>query len=170
MSLTSSFAAQSSTTPVLPYQIQRREVGPNDVQIAVEFCGVCHTDIHYARNDWGTTHYPVVPGHEIIGKVSALGAEVKHLQLGQRVGVGCFVDSCRTCSSCKANLEQYCLNGFTATYSSPSKDPGGFTYGGYSKSIVADKHFVLTIPEGMDPAGAAPLLCAGITTYSPLKH
>jgi uncharacterized zinc-type alcohol dehydrogenase-like protein len=170
MSLTACFAAQSSTTPVSPYQIERRAVGPKDVQIAIEFCGVCHTDIHYARNDWGTTTYPVVPGHEIVGKITALGAEIKHLKVNQRVAVGCFVNSCRTCSSCKADLEQYCLNGFTATYASPTKDPGGFTYGGYSQNIVVDEHFVLTIPDGLDPAGVAPLLCAGITTYSPLKH
>ncbi len=166
----SSFAAQSATSPLAPYQIERRDVGPKDVQIAIEYCGVCHTDIHQSKNDWGASNYPVVPGHEIIGKVSALGSEVKHLKIGQRVAVGCFVDSCHTCTSCNADLEQYCLNGFTATYNSATKDPGGFTYGGYSKSIVVDKHFVLTLPDGLDPAGAAPLLCAGITTYSPLRH
>jgi len=112
----------------------------------------------------------MVPGHEIVGKVTALGANAGHLKIGQQVAVGCFVNACRTCSSCQSNMEQYCLNGFTATYNSPSKDPGGFTYGGYSKSIVADQHFVLKIPDGLDPAGAAPLLCAGITTYSPLMH
>ena len=170
MQSTSSFAAQSPTSPLAPHQIDRRDVGPKDVQIAIEFCGVCHTDIHYSKNDWGGSVYPVVPGHEIVGKVTALGSEVSHLRVGQRVAVGCFVDSCHTCSSCKADLEQYCLNGFTATYNSASKDPGGVTYGGYSKSIVVDRHFVLTVPEGLDPAGAAPLLCAGITTYSPLKH
>ena len=112
----------------------------------------------------------MVPGHEIVGKVTALGANAGHLKIGQQVAVGCFVNACRTCSSCQADMEQYCLNGFTATYNSPTKDPGGFTYGGYSKSIVVDQHFVLKIPDGLDPAGAAPLLCAGITTYSPLMH
>ena len=170
MSSTPGFAAQSPTSPLAPHQITRRAVGPNDVQIEIEFCGVCHTDIHQSRNDWGATNYPVVPGHEIVGKVSALGLEVGNLQIGQRVAVGCFVDSCHVCSSCKADMEQYCLQGFTASYNSPSKDPGGFTYGGYSKRIVVDKHFVLTVPDGLDPAGAAPLLCAGITTYSPLRH
>ena len=146
MPFTSSFAAQSATSPLAPHQIDRRALGPKDVQIAIEYCGVCHTDIHQSRNDWGASNYPIVPGHEIVGKVSALGSEVKHLKLGQQVAVGCFVDSCHTCSSCKADLEQYCLNGFTATYNSATKDPGGFTYGGYSKSIVVDKHFVLTLP------------------------
>jgi uncharacterized zinc-type alcohol dehydrogenase-like protein len=122
------------------------------------------------RDDWGGANYPVVPGHEVVGKVTGIGSAVLDLQVGQRVAVGCFVDSCRTCSSCKLDLEQYCLNGFTATYGSPTEDEGGFTYGGYSESIVVDRHFVLTVPENLDPAGAAPLLCAGITTYSPLKH
>jgi uncharacterized zinc-type alcohol dehydrogenase-like protein len=140
------------------------------VQIQIEFCGVCHTDIHMVRDDWGGANYPVVPGHEVVGKVTGIGSAVLDLQVGQRVAVGCFVDSCRTCSSCKLDLEQYCLNGFTATYGSPTEDEGGFTYGGYSESIVVDRHFVLTVPENLDPAGAAPLLCAGITTYSPLKH
>jgi uncharacterized zinc-type alcohol dehydrogenase-like protein len=170
MSSISSYAAQSATSPLAPHQITRREVGSKDVKIDIEFCGVCHTDIHQSKNDWDISNYPIVPGHEIIGKVSALGSDVKHLKIGQRVAVGCFVDSCHQCSSCKADLEQYCLNGSTATYNSATEDPGGFTYGGYSQSIVVDNYFVLTVPDGLDPAGAAPLLCAGITTYSPLKH
>ena len=170
MSMTSSYSAQSSSTPLAHHLISRRSVGPGDVQIAIEFCGVCHTDIHHSRNDWGRANYPMVPGHEIVGKVTALGANVPGLSIGQQVAVGCFVNACRTCSSCQAHMEQYCLNGFTATYNSPTKDPGGFTYGGYSKSIVVNNHFVLKVPRGLDPAGAAPLLCAGITTYSPLKH
>ena len=170
MTSTPSYAAQSATAALAPHHITRRHLGVKDVQIAIEYCGVCHTDIHIAKNDWGRTNYPVVPGHEIVGKVTALGNDIHHLKIGQRVAVGCFVDSCHTCSSCAADLEQYCLKGFTATYNSASKDPGGFTYGGYSKSIVVDGHFVLTVPENLDPAGAAPLLCAGITTYSPLKH
>ena len=170
MSIVSAFGATSPKTPIEPLNITRRAVGANDVQIEIEYCGVCHTDIHISRNDWGGANYPVVPGHEIVGKVIGLGIDVHDLQMGQRVAVGCFVDSCRTCSSCKLDLEQYCLNGFTASYGSPTEDEGGFTYGGYSESIVADRHFVLTVPENLDPAGAAPLLCAGITTYSPLKH
>lgn len=170
MSTTASYAAESATMALAPHIITRRDVGLKDVQIAIEFCGVCHTDIHFAHNDWGRSNFPVVPGHEIVGTVSALGAEVQGLRVGQRVAVGCFVNSCHTCSSCRADMEQYCLNGLTATYNAPSKDPGGFTYGGYSKSIVVDRHFVLSMPETLDPAGAAPLLCAGITTYSPLQH
>jgi uncharacterized zinc-type alcohol dehydrogenase-like protein len=164
------FGATSSTSLLEHMLIGRRPVGSNDVQIQIEFCGVCHTDIHMVRDDWGGANYPVVPGHEVVGKVTRLGVDVLDLQVGQRVAVGCFVDSCRTCSSCKLDLEQYCLNGFTATYGSPTEDEGGFTYGGYSESIVVNRHFVLTVPENLDPAGAAPLLCAGITTYSPLKH
>ncbi len=170
MSLTPCYAAQSATAPLAPYRIQRRAVGPKDVQIAIDYCGVCHTDLHQTRNDWGRANYPVVPGHEIVGKVSALGAEVQHLAIGQTVAVGCFVDSCRTCPSCQAHWEQYCLQGVKATYNSPTQDPGGYTYGGYAKSIVVDQDFVLVMPKGLDSAAAAPLLCAGITTYSPLKH
>jgi uncharacterized zinc-type alcohol dehydrogenase-like protein len=164
------FGATSPTSVLEHMLIGRRAVGAQDVQIEIEFCGVCHTDIHMVRDDWGGANYPVVPGHEVVGKVTSVGADVLDLKVGQRVAVGCFVDSCRTCSSCKLDLEQYCLNGFTATYGSPTEDEGGFTYGGYSESIVVDRHFVLTVPENLDPAGAAPLLCAGITTYSPLKH
>jgi len=140
------------------------------VGIDIAFCGVCHTDLHFAKNDWGRSNYPLVPGHEIVGTVNAVGTEVKKFKLGQKVAVGCFVNSCHTCSSCAVDLEQYCLKGVTGTYNAPSVDPGGFTYGGYSKNIVVDEHFVLRMPEGLDLAGAAPLLCAGITTYSPLKH
>jgi uncharacterized zinc-type alcohol dehydrogenase-like protein len=170
MTHVSCYAAHAADAPLKPHQINRRATGARDVQIDIEFCGVCHTDIHYAKNDWGRSNYPIVPGHEIVGTVRAIGSEVKDLRVGQRVAVGCFVGSCQHCSSCHADMEQYCLNGFTATYNTPSKDPGGFTYGGYSKSIVVDRHFVLTVPDSLDPAGAAPLLCAGITTYSPLKH
>jgi len=143
---------------------------PKDVAIDIAFCGVCHTDLHFAKNDWGRSNYPLVPGHEIVGTVNAVGADVKQFKLGQKVAVGCFVNSCHTCSSCAVDLEQYCLKGVTGTYNAASVDPGGFTYGGYSKHIVVDEHFVLRMPEGLDLAGAAPLLCAGITTYSPLKH
>jgi uncharacterized zinc-type alcohol dehydrogenase-like protein len=140
------------------------------VAIDIAFCGVCHTDLHFAKNDWGRSNYPLVPGHEIVGTVNAVGAGVKKFKLGQKVAVGCFVNSCHTCSSCAVDLEQYCLKGVTGTYNAASVDPGGFTYGGYSKNIVVDEHFVLRMPDGLDLAGAAPLLCAGITTYSPLKH
>lgn len=170
MSTTSSYAAQSATALLAPFKIDRRKLGINDVSIDIEFCGVCHTDIHYVKNEWGGTHYPVVPGHEIIGKVADLGSAVKHLKIGQRVGAGYMAGSCQQCPSCKAHLEQYCLKGFTTIFNSPTKDPGGFAYGGYAKNIVVDQHFVLSIPAGLDPARAAPLLCAGITTYSPLMH
>ena len=167
---TSSFAAYSATTPLSPLQIARREVGPLDVQIDIDYCGICHTDLHMAKNDWGRSVYPIVPGHEIVGRVRAVGAKVKRFVVGQAVAVGCFVDSCGTCSSCADHMEQYCLNGYTLTYGSPSADPGGCTQGGYSKSIVVGEHFVLNLPDGLEPAAAAPLLCAGITSYSPLRH
>jgi len=164
------FAALASDQDLVPHHIQRRNIGPKDVGIDIAFCGVCHTDLHFAKNDWGRSNYPLVPGHEIVGTVNAVGAEVKKFKLGQKVAIGCFVNSCHTCSSCAVDLEQYCLKGVTGTYNAASVDPGGFTYGGYAKNIVVDEHFVLRMPEGLDLAGAAPLLCAGITTYSPLKH
>jgi alcohol dehydrogenase (NADP+) len=170
MTTVSCYAAHASDSPLVPHQIARRTPGANDVHIDIEFCGVCHTDLHYAHNDWGRTTYPIVPGHEIVGTVRALGSSVNDLHIGQRVAVGCFVGSCHHCSSCENDMEQYCLAGFTPTYNGPSADEGGVTYGGYSKNIVVDRHFVLKVPENLDPAGAAPLLCAGITTYSPLKH
>ncbi len=170
MSHISCYAALSAKSLLSPYKIDRRKIGANDVEIAIDFCGVCHTDLHYIKNDWGITHYPVVPGHEIVGKVTSLGKEVKNLKIGQRVAAGYIGNSCQTCSSCRAGFEQYCLKGFSTIFNSPTKDLGGFAYGGYSKSIVVDDHYVLTVPNGLDPAGTAPLLCAGITTYSPLKN
>jgi len=167
---TPSIAAHSATTPLAPLKIARRAVGPHDVQIDIDYCGICHTDLHVAKNDWGRSVYPIVPGHEIVGRVRAVGAQVTRFAPGQAVAVGCFVGSCGTCSSCADQMEQYCLNGYTLTYGSPSADPGGYTQGGYSKSIVVGEHFVLSLPEGIDPAAAAPLLCAGITSYSPLRH
>jgi uncharacterized zinc-type alcohol dehydrogenase-like protein len=140
------------------------------VSIEILFCGVCHSDLHTARAEWGETAYPVAPGHEIVGRVSAVGAEVSGFREGQLVGVGCMVDSCQDCSSCEDGLEQYCETGFTGTYGGVEKETGETTQGGYSNRIVVDERFVLRIPEGMDPAAAAPLLCAGITTYSPLRH
>ncbi len=163
------YAAQSATSALAPFAIQRREPGPRDVQIEILFCGVCHTDLHQARNDSRGTIYPVVPGHEILGRVGVTGAQVKKVKKGDLVGVGCMVDSCRTCASCRSGLEQYCESGPLWTYN--SKEPSGtMTYGGYSERIVVDEAFVVRIPGKLDPAAAAPLLCAGITTYSPLRH
>ena len=169
---TKAFAAQSPTTPFAPTTIERREPGPKDVAIEILFCGVCHSDLHTARGEWPGTQYPCVPGHEIIGKVTAVGGEVKTFKPGQIVGVGCLVDSCRTCGSCKEDLEQYCDGpiGFTGTYNGPVGG-GPNTHGGYSAAITVDEHFVLAINHTeKDLAAAAPLLCAGITTYSPLRH
>jgi len=167
---TPSYAAQSATTPLAPFSIQRRDPGAHDVQIKILYCGVCHTDVHIARNEWQGTTYPCVPGHEIIGRVAKVGAHVTRFKDGDTVGVGCMVDSCRTCENCKADLEQFCETGATFTYNAPDKQLGGMTYGGYSESVVVDEAFVLRVPKNLDPAAAAPLLCAGITTYSPLRH
>ena len=164
------YAARSATTPLAPFTLERREPGPGDVAIDIEFCGVCHSDLHTARNEWRDSVFPVIPGHEIVGRVTRVGPGVKKFKQGDQVGVGCLVDSCRICSSCNEGLEQYCENGITLTYNSPEKIIGGRTFGGYSDSIVVDQSYVLRIPEGMDLAATAPLLCAGITTYSPLRH
>lgn len=150
--------------------IHRRTVTPKDVEIDILYCGVCHSDLHTARNDWGGSKYPVVPGHEIVGKVTRVGSEVTKFKVGDLAAVGCIVDSCQTCSSCQQDLEQYCLNGFTGTYNGKDKHLGGHTFGGYSEKVVVDEHFVLSVPENLDLAAAAPLLCAGITTWSPLRH
>ena len=164
------YAAQQQSAPLKETTIERREVGPEDIQLNIAFCGVCHSDLHMVNNDWGGSAYPMVPGHEIIGHVTAVGAKVTDYKVGDRVGVGCLVDSCRTCDACQEDLEQFCHNGFTLTYGSPTTDPGGLTWGGYSTAIVVDQHFALHVPDNLDLAGTAPLLCAGITTYSPLKH
>ncbi len=169
---TKAFAAQSATKPLAPHTINRREPKETDVQIEILFCGVCHSDMHQARNEWQSvmpTVYPCVPGHEIVGKVTAVGASVKKYKKGDLVGVGCMVDGEGTCPACQAGLEQFCPS-TTFTYNSPDKHLGGVTYGGYSESIVVDERFVLSIPANLNLAGAAPLLCAGITTYSPLRH
>jgi uncharacterized zinc-type alcohol dehydrogenase-like protein len=163
------FAAFTPTTPLAPHAFDRRMPGPADVQIEILFCGVCHSDLHAARGEWGGVEYPLVPGHEIVGRVTATGAKVSKFKAGDLVGVGCLVDSCRTCEGCSKGLEQYCDNGWTGTYMGVEKETGRPTNGGYSDKIVVDQDFVLRIPEGMDPASAAPLLCAGITTYSPLR-
>jgi uncharacterized zinc-type alcohol dehydrogenase-like protein len=168
---TPAYAAQSATSPLAHAHIDRRDPGPTDVQFEILFCGVCHSDLHTARAEWPGVTFPVVPGHEILGRVTKVGAQVKNFKPGDLAATGCMVDSCRTCPSCQEGLEQYCTSGMVLTYNSPDKHfPGKMTYGGYSKSITVDQHFVLRVPKNLDPAGAAPLLCAGITTYSPLKH
>jgi alcohol dehydrogenase (NADP+) len=164
------YAAQTASSPLAPFGINRREPGPLDVEIEILYCGVCHSDLHTARNEWHNTMYPCVPGHEIVGRVTRVGPRVTKFKAGDLGAVGCMVDSCRTCSSCKAGFEQYCLSFPMFTYNSEDKHLGGPTFGGYSTSIVVDEAFVLRVPAGMDLAATAPLLCAGITTYSPLRH
>jgi uncharacterized zinc-type alcohol dehydrogenase-like protein len=170
MTETVGYAATSAEAPLGPFSFTRREPGPTDVRIDILFCGVCHSDLHTARGEWTGTVYPCVPGHEIIGRVAGTGARVKGFERGDLVGVGCMVDSCQQCASCAEGLEQYCERGMTLTYNSPDKHTGGVTYGGYSKAIVVDQKFVLRVSDTLDPAAAAPLLCAGITTWSPLRH
>ena len=164
------FGTTAADLPLSKLMFQRLDVGKDDVKIDILFCGVCHSDLHFARNDWRFTVYPAVPGHEIVGRVAQVGVAVKGSKVGDEVGVGCLVDSCRTCGPCKQGLEQYCEVGATGTYAGTEKVIGGPTFGGYSNSIVVDQDFVLRIPVGMDLAAAAPLLCAGITMYSPLRH
>src|ERR1700740_722072 len=167
------FAAQSPTSGLAKFSIPRREPRPQDVQIEILFCGVCHSDLHQVRNEWKEvmpTVYPVVPGHEIVGRVTKVGSAVTKFKAGDIAAVGCMVDSCGVCASCKAGQEPYCENTMTLTYNGEDKILGGGTYGGYSDSIVVDENYVLRVPNGLDPAGAAPLLCAGITTFSPLRH
>ncbi|OAB75723.1 NAD(P)-dependent alcohol dehydrogenase [Cochleicola gelatinilyticus] len=170
MSEVKAYAAPKESADLKPLDIKRRAVTKDDVEIDIEYCGVCHSDIHTVQNDWGGSQYPVVPGHEIIGRVTSVGENVTNYKKGDLVGVGCMVDSCQTCDSCKEDLEQYCENGNTMTYNGEDKHLGGHTFGGYSEKIVVDTKFVLRIPENIDPKGAAPLLCAGITTWSPLAH
>jgi uncharacterized zinc-type alcohol dehydrogenase-like protein len=170
MSAIKSYATPSATTPLAPYEISRREPGANDVEIDILFCGVCHSDLHQARNEWHNTVYPCVPGHEIVGRVARIGSAVTKFQQGDLAAVGCMVDSCRECSSCKAGLEQYCDFFPTFTYNGADKHTGGQTFGGYSEKIVVDEAYTLRVPKNLDPAAVAPLLCAGITTYSPLRH
>lgn len=166
---TKAYSAASATAPLAATTIDRREPGAADVRIEILYCGVCHSDLHFARNEWHFTQYPAVPGHEIVGRVAAVGAGVKKFKAGDLVGVGCLVDSCRTCPDCRAGFEQFCA-GMVMTYGSEDKHLGGGTLGGYSKQIVVREEFVLRMPESLNPAAAAPLLCAGITTYSPLRH
>jgi uncharacterized zinc-type alcohol dehydrogenase-like protein len=167
------FAAQTASSGMTPYSFQRRSPRPQDVQIEILYCGVCHSDLHTVRNEWKEvmpTVYPCIPGHEIVGRVVKVGSAVKQLKEGDIAAVGCMVDSCRQCANCLAGEEQYCENFMTLTYNGEDKILGGVTYGGYSDSIVVDEKYVLRVPNGLNPAGAAPLLCAGITTYSPLRH
>ncbi len=170
MTKTLAYAAQNATAELKPFQIDRRAPGAKDVEIEILYTGVCHSDIHQARNEWHNTIYPCVPGHEIVGRVTAVGGEVTKFKTGDLVGVGCVVDSCRHCDGCEEGLEQYCEGGFTLTYNGKSDGSGENTYGGYSEQIVVDEDFVLRVPENLDVKAVAPLLCAGITTYSPLKH
>lgn len=167
---TKAIGTHAADQPLAPMTIQRREATAHDVEIEILYCGICHSDLHSARNEWRGTVYPIVPGHEIVGRVIKLGDHVTAFHVGELVGVGCLVDSCRKCECCHNGLEQFCENGSTDTYNAPDKHLGGRTFGGYSERIVVDENFVLHIPEGLDPAATAPLLCAGITTYSPLKH
>ncbi|WAJ36530.1 NAD(P)-dependent alcohol dehydrogenase [Pseudomonas sp. GOM7] len=169
MSTTLAYAAQSAQSPLAPHIIERRNVGPDDIAIDILYCGVCHSDLHTARNEWKNTLYPSVPGHEIVGKISAVGSNVSAFQVGEIAGVGCMVDSCQHCASCGEGLEQYCENGFTGTYNGPVFG-GENTFGGYSQRIVVDQRFVLRISHTDNLAAVAPLLCAGITTYSPLRQ
>lgn len=170
MNPTKAYAAHSASTPLTEFTLERRKTGPRDVRFDILFCGVCHSDLHQARNEWKGTVYPIVPGHEIVGRVTEVGADVKKYKVGDLVGVGCLVDSCQHCDNCQRGLEQFCRNGAVVTYNGKDKHLGGMTYGGYSKNIVVDEAFVLKVSDKLPLNAVAPLLCAGITTYSPLRH
>jgi alcohol dehydrogenase (NADP+) len=170
MTRTKGYAAQDAQGLLEPWNFERRSVGPKDIQIDISYCGVCHSDIHQVRNEWGGSIYPMVPGHEIVGTISKIGSDVKKFKLGELAAVGCLVDSCRTCENCKDGLEQYCINGNSPTYNGREQDKKTPTYGGYSKVIVANEDFVLHISNKLPLPNVAPLLCAGITTYSPLRY
>lgn len=167
---TKAYGAQSATSPLAQFSIKRRVPTADDVAIEILFCGVCHSDLHQVRDEWHNSTYPVVPGHEIVGRVTKVGKNVKKFKVGDLAAVGCMVDSCRTCENCKRGLEQFCLKFPILTYNGEDKHLGGMTYGGYSENVVVDQAFVLRVPEKLDPAATAPLLCAGITTYSPMRH
>jgi len=169
MTSTPAYAAQTKDSPVAPFSIERRAVGPHDVQIEILYSGICHSDIHQVRDEWGGSIYPMVPGHEIVGRITQIGSEVKNFVVGELAGIGCFVDSCRTCPSCLAHQEQHCDNHVVGTYNSLDKE-GHPTYGGYSTQIVVDEKYTLHVSDKLPLEGVAPLLCAGITTYSPLRH
>jgi len=170
MIATKGYAVKSATDALGPFTFDRREVGPNDVKFEILFCGVCHSDIHQVRNEWGNAVYPMVPGHEIVGRVTEVGAQVNKFKKGDLAGVGCLVDSCRECDNCKKGLEQFCRKGATGTYNAADKKHGGTTYGGYSNQIIVDENYVVKVSEKLPLEKVAPLLCAGITTYSPLRH
>lgn len=170
MNNTKAYAAYDASSPLKDFELQRREHGPTDVVIEILYCGVCHSDIHQVRNEWSNAMYPMVPGHEIVGRVTAVGSDVTKFKKGDLAGVGCLVDSCRECPKCKDGLEQYCDGGSVATYNSMEKDGTTVTYGGYSKQIVTTEDFVLKVSDKLDLKTVAPLLCAGITTYSPLRY
>lgn len=170
MSQVKAYASFAPTEKLKLFEVNRRNLSDNDVDIEIEYCGVCHSDIHYARNEWGATKYPVVPGHEIVGKVRGVGSLVTKYKVGDIVGVGCMVDSCRVCNPCKESDEQYCEKGFVGTYGGFDPKYNTLTYGGYSKSIVVDENYILKIPTNLDLKGVAPLLCAGVTMWSPLSH
>jgi len=164
------YAAQNATTPLAPFRFDRRDLQPRDVSIQIQYCGVCHSDLHQIRDEWGGAIFPMVPGHEIVGRVNRVGSQVTKYKEGDLVGVGCLVDSCRHCDNCQGGLEQYCLNGHSQTYNGLEQDKKTPTYGGYSDQIVVHENFVLRVSEKLPPQNVAPLLCAGITTYSPLRH
>jgi uncharacterized zinc-type alcohol dehydrogenase-like protein len=167
---TNAYAAQSAVSPLAPFRFERRNPGPKDIQIEILYCGVCHSDIHQVRDEWGGSIFPMVPGHEIVGKITHVGEKVTRFKVGDLAGIGCFVDSCRTCSNCRSGLEQYCEEGMVGTYNGRERDTKAPTYGGYSTQIVVDEDYTLQISDKLSLPGVAPLLCAGITTYSPLRY
>lgn len=170
MIATKAYAAEKVASPLTPFNFERREVGPHDVQIEILYCGVCHSDIHQVRDEWGGSIFPMVPGHEIVGRITKAGNHVTKFKVGDLAGIGCFVDSCRVCVNCKQGDEQYCLEGMTGTYNARERETNAPTYGGYSTQIVVDEHYTLKVSDKLPLSGVAPLLCAGITTYSPLRH
>ncbi|MEK7434545.1 MAG: NAD(P)-dependent alcohol dehydrogenase [Cyanobacteriota bacterium] len=170
MSETKAYAAFNSIEPLKPFSFENKVVNSKDIKIEILYCGICHSDFHNVKNEWGGAKYPMVPGHEIVGKVAEIGSEVTKFKVGDLAGVGCLVDSCRECENCHDHEEQYCKSGFTGTYNGVDRKTGEITYGGYSENIVVDEAFVLKIPSNLALEGVAPLLCAGITTYSPLRH
>jgi uncharacterized zinc-type alcohol dehydrogenase-like protein len=170
MTTAKAYAAQGANSPLAPWEFERRDLKPHDVQFDISFCGVCHSDLHQARGEWGGEIFPMVPGHEIVGKVIAVGSHVTKFKVGDLAGTGCLVDSCRECENCIGGLEQYCINGASGTYNAFEQDKVTPTYGGYSNTIVVHEDFTLKISDKLDLAATAPLLCAGITTYSPLRH
>ncbi len=169
MSIAKAYAAQDKTSPLAPWQFERRNPGPHDVEIDIHFCGVCHSDLHQVRDEWGGSIYPMVPGHEIVGKVAAIGSAVTKFKVGDTAAVGVMVDSCRSCKNCEKKMEQYCVEGMTGTYNGYERDKKTMTQGGYSSAIVTDERWVYHVSDNLDMAATAPLLCAGITTYSPLR-